>query len=56
MKTLIGYIPWLIVTMPATLILTEALNVALLPALGIVFLVSTTTSFASAFSRAIDKD
>ena len=51
MKFIVEYIPWFVVTMPAVLALTEVLGVALLPALGVVFWVSATTTVASAFIR-----
>ena len=51
MKFIVEYIPWFVVTVPAILVLVEILDVALLPALGVVFWVSATTTVASAFIR-----
>ncbi len=55
MKIIIEYMPWAIVTMPAVLVLTEMLDVAVFPALGVVFWVSATTTFANAFIRGMRK-
>ncbi len=53
MRIIIEHILWFFVVAPATLILTEALNVAIFPAIGVVLLVSITTTFVNALIKDI---
>ncbi len=51
MRTFIEYALYGIVVFPAVIVLTEVLDVAVFPAMGVVLLVSTTTAFVSALIR-----
>ncbi len=53
MRTIIEHILYGIVVLPAAIVLTEVLNVATFPALGVIFLISTTTTFANAFIKSM---
>lgn len=55
MRTFVEYTLWALVGLPPFVILTEALDVAALPAMGVVVLTSGMTSFVTGLIRGLRK-